>query len=350
MNVTTYCNLTNFSKSYEQLHGVLSLTLCVFGSVANVLMMTVLLRKDMRWPTNLILAGLAVADLLVMLEYIPFSLHRYFNEERRNYASSYNYNWAIFMFFHALFSQIFHFISCCLTVILAVWRYVTISKPHNTRAWFGLKKTFYVIVLVYLCAPIICSPIIFSLTIKHHNQTCDPTGKFIERSELKTYKGEITSESIYVTAIASETAKVISFWVYSVVIKLVPCVLLTHLSWKLVSILVETKKRKKVLLQTVVNLKDMKTSGLLSNKKKKVNQADRTSNMLLALLFLFLITEFPQAILGLLSAILEEFEKQCYRPLGEYDSNEILNGIYKQIIAPKIQYTKFQGNSYLYNR
>lgn len=59
------------------------------------------------------------------------------------------------------------------------------------------------------------------------------------------------------------------------------------------------------------------------NKAKAVqnykdNQADRTTNMLLAVLILFLITEFPQAILGLISAILgEAFLEECYAPLGK---------------------------------
>lgn len=48
------------------------------------------------------------------------------------------------------------------------------------------------------------------------------------------------------------------------------------------------------------------------------NQADRTTNMLLAVLILFLITEFPQALLGLISAILGQiFLQECYAPLGE---------------------------------
>ena len=46
--------------------------------------------------------------------------------------------------------------------------------------------------------------------------------------------------------------------------------------------------------------------------------ADRTTRMLLAVLLLFLITEFPQGILGLLSAVLgDEFFNRCYAPLGE---------------------------------
>lgn len=45
---------------------------------------------------------------------------------------------------------------------------------------------------------------------------------------------------------------------------------------------------------------------------------DRTTRMLLAVLFLFLLTEFPQGILALLSGILgDAFFSECYGHLGE---------------------------------
>lgn len=47
-------------------------------------------------------------------------------------------------------------------------------------------------------------------------------------------------------------------------------------------------------------------------------RTDRTTMLLVAVLMLFLITEFPQGILGLLSGILEKcFFKQCYNRFGE---------------------------------
>lgn len=47
-------------------------------------------------------------------------------------------------------------------------------------------------------------------------------------------------------------------------------------------------------------------------------RTDRTTMLLVAVLILFLITEFPQGILGLLSGILEKcFFAQCYNLMGE---------------------------------
>ena len=58
------------------------------------------------------------------------------------------------------------------------------------------------------------------------------------------------------------------------------------------------------------------------------SSGDRTTRMLLAVLFLFLLTEFPQGILALLSGILgDDFFNNCYRQLNELmDILALING------------------------
>lgn len=328
---STYCNLKEFSKSYETIHGPLSFLVCVFGSIANILNICVLTTKEMRWPTNLILTHLAITDLLVMLEYIPFTLHRYLNDDSKNFVDNYSYNWALFMKFHALFSLVLHFISCCLTVLLAVWRYVAITNPHNCSNWCGMRRTFYIIILTYLACPLICSPLFLSLQIMSYNQTCDTNGRILNKPELVNFTGSKDTQTIYVTNYINDNYKDVSFWIYSVVLKLVPCVLLTHLSQKLITVLLETKKRRTLLMNSNLRLNHI-TSGaknVLNKKFEKDKQADRTSGMLVAILLLFLLTEFPQAILGLLSATKgDRFFKECYSPLGRYT---LINLIYQYL-------------------
>ena len=109
-----YCgdNLIQFRQGYKLIHGYLSLLVCLFGCIANVLNIIVLTRPDMRSSTNIILTGLAVADCLVMLEYIPFSFHYYIliNRDKSNFWS---YGWTLFLLIHSIFSQVFHTISIC---------------------------------------------------------------------------------------------------------------------------------------------------------------------------------------------------------------------------------------------
>lgn len=88
-------------------------------------------------------------------------------------------------------------------------------------------------------------------------------------------------------------------------IKLIPCIVLTVVSFRLINSLMEAKRRK-------AQLKGRKGQG------EEGGGGDRTTRMLLAVLLLFLMTEFPQGILGLLSLLLgDSFFKSCYIPLGD---------------------------------
>ena len=48
---------------------------CVLGTLFNLANILVLTHRDMRNPVNMILTGIAVADFLNNLEYIPFTVH-----------------------------------------------------------------------------------------------------------------------------------------------------------------------------------------------------------------------------------------------------------------------------------
>lgn len=52
--------------------------ICLFGTLANIFNVIVLTRKEMsKAPINMILKWLAVTDIFVMVEYIPFSIYMY---------------------------------------------------------------------------------------------------------------------------------------------------------------------------------------------------------------------------------------------------------------------------------
>lgn len=326
-NNWTYCNLDEFSKNYRDVHGYFSILVCIFGSVTNVLNICVLTTREMRWPTNFILTGLAVADLLVMLEYIPFACHFFLDPLSRRTTTYFSYGWAIYTIFHALFTQIFHFISCCLTVILAIWRYVAISHPQNNQLWCIVsngKRTILAIFLTYVLCPIICTPVILSLHIVEHNKTSYENDTIIKTELLDNYTGPSKHNTIYLIE-PNDHYRNVSLWVYGVVIKLVPCILLTILSKQLICALLETKRRRRELLNNcgmpLVDSSGKKNIIKIQRHVDKEHQTDRTTRMLLAVLLLFLITEFPQGILGLLSILIgDPFWKQCYIPFGKYNN------------------------------
>jgi hypothetical protein len=121
-----YCSgpVRDLLVSYKSVHGYLSLIVCVFGTVANALNVAVLTRKDMASaPINRILTALAIADMLVMLEYIPYACYAYLVLPGE---LNMPYKWAVFVLFHSHFTQVLHTISIGLTLVLAIWRYIAI--------------------------------------------------------------------------------------------------------------------------------------------------------------------------------------------------------------------------------
>lgn len=107
-SVAGYCgqDFKAVGNAYRDIHGYTSLVVCVFGALANILNLIVLTRKEMINPTNAILTGLALADLLNMVEYIPFAIYMNFLPDESTGGQRKTYGWAIFVLIHSNFSQV----------------------------------------------------------------------------------------------------------------------------------------------------------------------------------------------------------------------------------------------------
>ncbi|KAH8296457.1 hypothetical protein KR054_006483 [Drosophila jambulina] len=393
MSQPHYCGtgIDDFHTNYKYFHGYFSLIVCILGTIANTLNIIVLTRREMRSPTNAILTGLAVADLAVMLEYIPYTVHDYILSARLPREEQLSYSWACFIKFHSVFPQVLHTISIWLTVTLAVWRYIAVSYPQRNRIWCGMRTTLITIATAYVVCVLVVSPWLYLVTaIAKFLETLDASGKTIASVPLSQYildynreqeedvtmqvmssttpdvswampsgsgngtavslltlttvvpltswtpgttpamMGErnVTVYKLYHSALALHDRQFrnATFLIYSVLIKLIPCFALTVLSVRLIGALLEAKRRRKILachaandMQPIVNGKVVTPTQPKSCKLlEKEKQTDRTTRMLLAVLLLFLITEFPQGIMGLLNALLgDAFFLQCYLKLSD---------------------------------
>lgn len=321
---TSFCpGLADFSTGYRRIHGYVSLVVCLFGSVANSLNIAVLTRREMTSPTNALLTGLAVADLLVMLEYIPFASHMYMPQGNRPATDQFSYAWTTFVLFHSNFAQVCHTVSIWLTVTLAVWRYIAVAHPQRNREWCCMRTTLVAIFSAYIVSPLLCIPFFLTFNIQPKTVAVDNYGHIIRESDnlelTDVAARNVTLYRVHFSELGKANGNLlfhINFCVYSVVIKLIPCAALTELSRRLICALLETKRRRQQLIAAsgVVGKQSTRSSRFL----EKERQTDRTTTMLLAVLLLFLLTEFPQGILGLLSVWFgENFFKHCYQNLGE---------------------------------
>ena len=134
------------------IHGQLAIAVCTFGTLFNIANIVVLTHRDMRLnPINMILTGIAFADCLVMIEYIPFTIHMYLlqdwdrdqEEKVKHFVNQliqkyrmishliqFSLAWSYFLLFHSNFSIMIHTVSIWLTLSLAIWRFVMI-KLHS---------------------------------------------------------------------------------------------------------------------------------------------------------------------------------------------------------------------------
>ncbi|XP_016999241.2 G-protein coupled receptor dmsr-1 [Drosophila takahashii] len=302
-----YCQgeIYNWLRAYNSIHGYVSLMICIFGTIANILNIMVLTRKEMaKTPINNILKWLAVADMFVMLEYIPYTSYQYIY--MRPGEKDLSYTWAVCLLIHMHFTQILHTISIGLTVTLAIWRYVAIRHPNGGCANFLLAHSREAILLPFVLSPILCLPTYFVFQVR------------------ETYDVDnVNSEAMYHVYFDKNSVLYrFNFWIHSVLIKLLPCGILIVISAVLMHVLCEASRRRLKLRDYNNPAKYAIQLNLNESKSKKPPRCDRrndrTTLLLVAVLVLFLITEFPQGLLGLLSGVMEKcFFAHCYPPFGE---------------------------------
>lgn len=247
----------------------------------------------METPVNQILTWLAVSDIFTMLSYLPFAFHFYCSYPHGAKFSERNtHGWMLFMIFHINLTSTTHTISIWMCVLLAVVRYLHIRKP--TKATLFRKRRIYqtkvIILFVYISSTVILIPNYMS-------------------NELREMT--INNETAYVLkdlklgGNGTETMVLVNVWMYAVSAKLVPCVLMCIFGTLLIyNIHVKIRQRRKVL----------QISG---NNCLRLTEHSRTTKMLLAVIVLFLVTEFPQGILIVCSACVKGFFEKVYIPLGD---------------------------------
>ncbi|CAL8145770.1 unnamed protein product [Orchesella dallaii] len=99
-------------------------------------------------------------------------------------------------------------------------------------------------------------------------------------------------------------------WLNSVVMKLLPCTLITLMSLLTIYSLLQLEKRRKQLFGKLNVVQA--TAGNSRNRKSK----DWTILKNIAILVLFLVVEFPQGVLGIVTVSQgNSFFKSCYMPL-----------------------------------
>ena len=315
----TNANLMNFYMWYAKYHGHLSIVVCVFGIVCNVFNIIVLTQPHMKTTTNWILTALAVSDLLTMASYIPFALQFYCLHGTQPSPGRNSEHWINFLLFHINFSVTTHTTSIWLGVLLAVFRYWSVRcSARGNIPKIGFHETKIGIAVVYVATVIVLVPNYMSVRVV--TDIYEPTNETVYRLE------SIDTGSNFGYVVTK-----LNFWIHALVIKLVPCALMSIFGALLIGMMRMSQRRRKQLRQKSAGSSgagQSLTGNGATGKRNSARTRDhtRTTAMLVAVIVLFLLTELPQGILALCSGLINNFFHAYYMPLGDVmDMAALLN-------------------------
>lgn len=283
--------LMQFSEKYGSVHGYIAVIICIVGIIFNILSIVVLIQKNMISSTNIILIALAITDLLTMASYLPNAVYFYcIASPEHTYPHS--KGWIIYLLINTYIMITIHTMSMWLTVVLAVFRYIVVCHhslgPKLASIWRA-KITIFILVI---------SIIIFCIPNYVMYRPIELPGNHTLGEDISWW----FEENNFVTPFH----KMFNFWLFGVVLKVAPCVLLVILSSLLIHAMTKAEKRRKRLLSMGKRAESERTS-----------EHNRTTALLVAVVIVFVIVELPNGIMALLSGVSDNIFKKIYVPLGD---------------------------------
>ncbi|XP_062573259.1 sex peptide receptor-like [Saccostrea cucullata] len=275
--------IMNPGQSYiVPINGIVSIIFILVTIVTNILVMLVLLRKHMRSPTNIILAAMALADMLTGL--FPLPMYFYFFT-LGNYVEYPPYDWCyVYKLFTEYLPMIFHTASIWLTVFLAILRYIYVCHTDVARKVCTVPNVIRATVGIYVVATLTqTTRFIESESIPHSIPSKRSPNKTITTC-LFPYRPFVQEDlDLYFNLI---------FGFRVIFIHFIPCSLLLILNALLIRTMRQAQLRRRLLLRQ--NKK---------NESKKLADSNCTTLMLVAVLGLFLLVELPLGVIMILFSI-----------------------------------------------
>jgi len=157
-----------------------------------------------------------------------------------------------------------------------------------TSAGNDLRKSRYIVLLVCASCAVVLIPNYLTLAIA---RSTDPA------TNQTMYEVVTTSSQPDSTAV-DVALSTVNFWIHALIIKLVPCVLMSLFGFLLVLTVRRQRQRSQQLLRGT-GAKSSARTKVKCQSKSKAREGNHTTAMLVSVIVLFLITEFPQGVLAL---------------------------------------------------
>ena len=256
--------------------GFISPPVILFTVLTNSIICLILLKKSMRSPTNTLLVGIAFSDMLTGL--IPLPNYIYFYT-LGHYKEWVPYSWCRpYVYFTDFTPTVFHTASIWLTVALAVQRYFYICRPTLAKHWCTVANAVKAVFGVYFAA-------LLSQICRYAEVAFQRTVVLSRMDNIKNvtacFKGFnypfIRNLNSYFN---------IYWWNRVVLIHMIPCLTLIIFNALLIQAMRAAQKRRRQLLKQN-----------RSTECRRLAENNLTTLMLVAVVGVFLVVEFPLALL-----------------------------------------------------
>ena len=147
--VSTPKYISQASFNFNYYFNFLTQTLVrIFGITTNILNFIILSHRRMRSPTNMLLVGLAVADIGNLIIGLPFNIWNI--ENSTFFQRKITFPWQVYIYY-VLFTFSYGFITAAnwLTVSLSVYRYIAVCHPYKASSWCTYGRTKSIIAVVF---------------------------------------------------------------------------------------------------------------------------------------------------------------------------------------------------------
>ncbi|VDM37567.1 unnamed protein product [Toxocara canis] len=294
--------------------------LCITGVFANISIIVVLLRPAMRKnPFNVFLIAIAVCDMTLMAFYFIYK------QVEICQPTYFSYFWIVFTYAYAILSVFVHSVSLWLTVNMAILRYLVLKRSSSSHSPLpnvnNFSAAFVAIALAILISFLGSAPNMLRYEIRDNGfldvpQYCTANGStyahhYVENPKVHAYN---IGQPLWWNCRWER----FNFWAAGLVLKLIPCLMLTIFMTLLVRMLMEARERRTRLC-----------GGTASGK----SQAERTTSMLTAIVAVFLITELPQGLLVFATGI-KPGVRYAMQYLGDFiDLLSLINSSFNFILC-----------------